>query len=203
MKMCLFGAGAITGFIAGRLAQAHQGRQIEALDARGQQWRALTPQRALGCVHRVTRDWERGRPLEVDVLLDAINAMRELAGQATPTIDQVYALLKLRVALGALTERFTVQAPALPPIKARGFTGAGVMSELRRFYCDTAQASNPIAMAALTKLVPATQIVFGTDYPYRGALEHVQGLSELFGAADLRLIERDNALRLLPRQRRV
>ncbi len=105
--------------------------------------------------------------------------------------------------LSALTERFTVQAPALPPIKARGFTGAGVLSELNRFYYDTAQASNPIAMASLTKLVPATQIVFGTDYPYRGALEHVQGLGEIFGAAELRLIERNNALRILPRQREV
>ncbi len=44
------------------------------------------------------QDWERGRPLETDVLLDSIGAMRELAGLATPAIDEVYALLKLRVA---------------------------------------------------------------------------------------------------------
>ncbi len=50
--------------------------------------------------HRMSmlQDWERGRPLEIDVLLDSISAMRELAGLATPAIDEVYALLKLRVA---------------------------------------------------------------------------------------------------------
>ncbi len=44
------------------------------------------------------QDFERGRPLETGVLLDSIVAMRELAGLQTPTIDEVYALLRLRVA---------------------------------------------------------------------------------------------------------
>lgn len=42
------------------------------------------------------QDLERGRPLETDVLVDSIVAMRELAQAATPTIDDVYALLRLR-----------------------------------------------------------------------------------------------------------
>jgi len=56
-------------------------------------------------------------------------------------------------------------------------------------------------MASLTKLVATRQIVFGTDYPYRTAEEHVKGLAGVFGPEDLRLIERENALRILPRQR--
>ena len=44
------------------------------------------------------QDLERGRPLEVGVLLDSIEAMRALADSPTPTIDIVYALLKLRAA---------------------------------------------------------------------------------------------------------
>ena len=44
------------------------------------------------------QDLERGRPLEIDVLADSVAAMRELAGVATPTIDEVYALLRLRAA---------------------------------------------------------------------------------------------------------
>jgi len=44
------------------------------------------------------QDWQQGRPLEVDVLVDSIAAMRELAGVSTPTIDAVYALLRLRAA---------------------------------------------------------------------------------------------------------
>ena len=49
--------------------------------------------------HRMSmlQDWQRGRPLEIDVLTDSVAAMRALAGVATPTIDEVYALLRLRV----------------------------------------------------------------------------------------------------------
>ena len=101
--------------------------------------------------------------------------------------------------LSALTERFTVQAPSLPPIRDRGFDGARVLAELRRFFYDTAQASNPVAMAALTRFVPVSNIVYGTDYPYRTAAEHTQGLAAIFSGADLRAIERENALRILPR----
>jgi len=42
------------------------------------------------------QDLERGRSLEIDVLWDSIEAMREMVGLETPTIDEIYALLKLR-----------------------------------------------------------------------------------------------------------
>jgi predicted TIM-barrel fold metal-dependent hydrolase len=52
----------------------------------------------------------------------------------------------------------------------------------------------------LTRLVPVSQIVFGTDFPYRTGADHVKGLAGYgFSAGDLRAIERDNAARLLPR----
>jgi 2-dehydropantoate 2-reductase len=44
------------------------------------------------------QDLERGRPLELDVLTDSIESMREIAQIETPTIDTVYALLRLRTA---------------------------------------------------------------------------------------------------------
>lgn len=44
------------------------------------------------------QDLERGRPLELDVLVDSIEAMREIAETPTPTIDTVYTLLRLRAA---------------------------------------------------------------------------------------------------------
>jgi len=75
----------------------------------------------------------------------------------------------------------------------------GVEHELNRFYYDTAQAAHPYALASLTKLIPISQIVFGTDYPYRTAADHVKGLTDYgFSATDLKAIDRDNALRLLP-----
>jgi predicted TIM-barrel fold metal-dependent hydrolase len=75
-----------------------------------------------------------------------------------------------------------------------------VEHELRRFYYDTAQASHPMALASLTKLIPISQVLFGTDFPYRTAADHVAGLAGYgFSASDLQAIERDNAIRLLPR----
>jgi len=43
------------------------------------------------------QDVERGRPLELRVLLDAITALKTLAHFDTPTLDDVYAMLQLRV----------------------------------------------------------------------------------------------------------
>lgn len=79
----------------------------------------------------------------------------------------------------------------------------GLMHELRRFYYDTAQASNPSALGCLRTIVPVSQIMFGTDYPYRLAIEHVEGVAGChFSAADVKAIDRDNARRLLPKYAR-
>ncbi len=102
--------------------------------------------------------------------------------------------------LSAVTERFLVQMNR-PPYALPGFNAERVLRELRQFYYDTAQTSNPVAMAALTKFIPVSNIVYGTDYPYRSAEEHTKGLAEIFSGADLRAIERENALRILPRMR--
>jgi len=79
----------------------------------------------------------------------------------------------------------------------------GYLAEATKFYYDTAQASNSAAMSALRKVVPISQIVFGTDYPFRTSIDHVKGLKEcgVFSARDLRAVERENPLRLLPRHR--
>jgi predicted TIM-barrel fold metal-dependent hydrolase len=100
-----------------------------------------------------------------------------------------------------LIERF-VRNPILVPSSAALFP-EGVLPELRRFYYDTAQISNPAALAALTKVVPASQIVFGTDFPYRTAFDHVKGLrdSGMFDERTLAMIERTTAASLLPRLR--
>jgi predicted TIM-barrel fold metal-dependent hydrolase len=80
------------------------------------------------------------------------------------------------------------------------FAPEGVENELKRLHYDTANATHPASMAALLKLVPAAQVVFGTDYPYvltgpqDGALQKL-GLA----AAELDAIESANALRLVPR----
>ena len=75
----------------------------------------------------------------------------------------------------------------------------GVLHEVRRFHYDTAQANHAGALSALLSLVPAGQLMLGSDYPYRPGSEVVEGLSAYgFSADELRGIERDNALRILP-----
>jgi predicted TIM-barrel fold metal-dependent hydrolase len=103
-------------------------------------------------------------------------------------------------ALTSLAERFLIQMVRTPPYKDK-FTHEMVDGELKRFYYDTAQVSNSVTIGALARLVPISQIVYGTDFPYRTGLEHVKGLSANFSGADLMAIERDNALRILPRLR--
>jgi predicted TIM-barrel fold metal-dependent hydrolase len=99
--------------------------------------------------------------------------------------------------LTAVAERFEIQMTSTPPYKDR-FTRDIVDGQLRRFYYDTAQVSNAVTIGALAKLVPVSQIVFGTDYPYRTAADHAKGLAIAFGPDELKAIERDNALRILP-----
>ncbi len=95
----------------------------------------------------------------------------------------------------SVTERFTVQMLQMPQFKA--FTPEIVFGQLKRFYYDTAQAANPVAMAGLTQVVAPSQILFGTDYPYRTAPEQVASLGKVFSGETLGMIERGNAVRLL------
>jgi predicted TIM-barrel fold metal-dependent hydrolase len=96
-----------------------------------------------------------------------------------------------------LLSRFTT---AEANMKDKSRLPNGVIAELRKFYYDTAQANHPGALAALMKLIPVPQVVFGTDFPFRRAAEELAGITNYgFSAADVRAIERENALRLLAR----
>jgi predicted TIM-barrel fold metal-dependent hydrolase len=75
---------------------------------------------------------------------------------------------------------------------------------VRRFFYDTAFAANPVVMSGLTKLLGGTsQIVFGTDYPFGGVPQNtVDSLRTLgFSDQDLRGIDRENVLKILPKYR--
>ena len=74
------------------------------------------------------------------------------------------------------------------------------LHHLRRFYYDTAGSANPVNMQALKTLVGTSQIVFGTDAPFFDGAPQVQGLQRAgFTADELRGVERDNSLKLVPR----
>jgi predicted TIM-barrel fold metal-dependent hydrolase len=69
-------------------------------------------------------------------------------------------------------------------------------------YYDTANASYAPSMAALLKLIPVPQIMFGTDYPYVTGKQNVGPLeTDGLSPDDLAAIERGNAMRMIPRLR--
>jgi predicted TIM-barrel fold metal-dependent hydrolase len=85
---------------------------------------------------------------------------------------------------------------------ARAALPNGFAAELKKFYYDTAGAANRGALASLLQVVAPTQVVFGTDFPPGGTSGGVaKALADvgLFSDSDLRAIDRENAVRLLPR----
>jgi predicted TIM-barrel fold metal-dependent hydrolase len=79
------------------------------------------------------------------------------------------------------------------------FTEESIAEEFRRLHYDTANATSAPAMAALMKLVPVSQITFGSDYPYF-PVSQIETLRKMgLPAADMRAIESGNATRLVPR----
>jgi predicted TIM-barrel fold metal-dependent hydrolase len=76
----------------------------------------------------------------------------------------------------------------------------GVLPELRKLYYDVVGVANPIAFGAVRELAGIPQLLFGTDYPFFPPDPTVKGLTDLpLSADERRAIERDNAVRLLPR----
>jgi predicted TIM-barrel fold metal-dependent hydrolase len=76
----------------------------------------------------------------------------------------------------------------------------GVEAVLRRQYYEIANSASLPAMAALTSIIPLSQILFGSDFPLVPLPATVDGLAALkMSATDLQAISRENALRLLPR----
>lgn len=75
----------------------------------------------------------------------------------------------------------------------------GVEYELKRLYYEIANSANAPAMAALTSLIPISQIMFGSDFPLVPLPATAQGLRKLaLSPDDLDKVQRLNALGLIP-----
>jgi predicted TIM-barrel fold metal-dependent hydrolase len=71
---------------------------------------------------------------------------------------------------------------------------------VKRFFYDTAGAANAIQLQTLKLLVGPSQIVYGTDFPFVSAPATSTGLDlSGFTGDELRAINRENALKFLPR----
>ena len=98
-----------------------------------------------------------------------------------------------------LWSRFTRQKVDMKE-KAKEVLPNGVLAEVKRFHYDTAQGHHEGAMAALRALIPTSQIMFGSDFPYRKGAEVKDGLAaRSFTAEERMAIDRGNALRIMPK----
>ena len=76
----------------------------------------------------------------------------------------------------------------------------GAEYELKRLHYEIANSANRSTMAALLNLVPVSQVLFGSDYPFVPTEVTRRGMTSLgLSAEELRAIGRDNALALFPR----
>lgn len=100
-------------------------------------------------------------------------------------------------AIPMVTGRIAV-ARLSPEIAAR--IPNGLMYELKRLYVDTASVTNPPAIAAMLKLFPASQVMFGSDYPFRPMEADARGFHTLeFTPDQMKAIARENAAGIFPR----
>jgi predicted TIM-barrel fold metal-dependent hydrolase len=76
----------------------------------------------------------------------------------------------------------------------------GPLPEFRKFHYELAQGNTPGQIAALLKMVPLDQVLYGTDFPFRDGAEVNAGIADYgFSAAEIQSIERGAALKLIPR----
>jgi predicted TIM-barrel fold metal-dependent hydrolase len=79
-----------------------------------------------------------------------------------------------------------------------------VFETLERLYYDLALSAHPVPLAALRRLAPVSQILFGSDWPFTpemGVARNIHQLetSDQLSESDARAIARENAERLFPR----
>jgi 6-methylsalicylate decarboxylase len=166
----------------------------------------LHRRKAVAFVHPLAADCCRG--IQAPVITDATieygtDTTRAIAsivfgGAAKRCPDIKFIFSHAGGTLTAVIERFVLLPRMRPSLQAAIVDTPEAM--VRRFHYDIAQASHGVTFGALLRMVGVAQVLYGTDFPYRTAVEHSDALkSHGLGAADLAAIERDNAVRLVPR----
>ena len=80
----------------------------------------------------------------------------------------------------------------------------GALGELKKLYFDTANASDPAPLGALRALVPISQILFGSDYPFVPIDATVEPLDRAaLSESEQSAVNFENAERLFPRLNKV
>lgn len=162
---------------------------MDELDRRG----------AIAYIHPTVADCCRGLTPNVHPMLIEYGADTTRAIAQTVFSGEAHRHPKLRLifshgggAMPFVYQRFISHArhPGTPP---------DALAALCHFYYDTAAAAIAPPMLALRQVVPVSQILFGTDYPYgpAGAVARQLRESGVFDAAEIAAIEYGNAEKLL------
>jgi 6-methylsalicylate decarboxylase len=71
---------------------------------------------------------------------------------------------------------------------------------VRKYFYEIAQGNLPGQFAALLDLVPVSQLMFGSDFPFREGIEASEGFAayRAFSATDRAAINFGTALELMP-----
>jgi predicted TIM-barrel fold metal-dependent hydrolase len=78
----------------------------------------------------------------------------------------------------------------------------GPLPIFQRFYYEVAQGNTPGQLAALMEMVKISQVMFGSDYPFRKGTEAVEGVHNYkFTPDEIKAIDSENAIRVMPRLR--
>jgi len=163
----------------------------------------LNRRKAVVYVHPTTPDCCRGLvagipPASIEYATDSTRTIAHVvfSGTATRFPDIRWIFSHSGGTLPFLTGRFI----RLAEERKQTNLPEGPLPEFRKFYYELAQGNTPGQIAALLKMVSISQVLYGTDYPFRDGAEVNRGIADWgFAADDQRAIERGNALNLLPR----
>jgi predicted TIM-barrel fold metal-dependent hydrolase len=129
--------------------------------------------------------------------LSACPDMKVIVNHSGAAVPMLAGRIKDRVP-GAQTSNFGTPKTNTDGINPK--IPKGVFYELRKLYYECAHAAYPFPLAAMMKLAPVTQYLFGTDYPAEPMESTVDHLPESDLPADVqRAMYRENAERLYPR----
>jgi predicted TIM-barrel fold metal-dependent hydrolase len=138
----------------------------------------------------------------VEFMFDVTRCITDLLFRGTFTSfpDVRFIFTHDGAALPMLAERITRNATV---VKSTGIARKeAALDQLKRLHYDVTTSTSRPSLSALRALVPVSQLLFGSDYPYLEPSETVLGLEHFgFSAAELAAINRGNAETLFPRLR--
>jgi predicted TIM-barrel fold metal-dependent hydrolase len=109
-------------------------------------------------------------------------------------------MLAGRISLASRISNANASKSTINQYMPANFAPQGVEFELQRLYYDIAASTSPAAMAALLKLIPTSQILFGSDFPFVPISSTSLGLTELaLPASATAAIQHGNAMNLFRR----